>query len=144
MENAECKNHANHNEYGMGSFNLGMGNAGSKWYAKLWGAWGAWGMLAWGMQGATPMPRMLARLMLLECWHRECYQHMVCQLYWHDSCYWNVGMGLATSIWYANYIGMGLAIWGGSPIGTTPATSKCCAKKSFHMVHFVLDASTKI
>ena len=56
----------------------------------------------------------------------------------------NVGTGLADSKWYANSIGMGLAIGGGSPIGTTPATSKFCAKKSFHMVHFVLDASTKI
>jgi hypothetical protein len=57
MGNAVCRNHANHNEYGIGSFNLGMGNAGSKWYANPWGSWGAWGMLAWGMQGATPMPR---------------------------------------------------------------------------------------
>jgi hypothetical protein len=43
----------------------------------------------------------------------------------------NVGTGLADSIWYANYIGMGLAIGGVSPIGTTPATSNFCAKKKF-------------
>jgi hypothetical protein len=104
-------------------------------------------ILAWVMLVANGMPTFGDRGDRGEhgeCWHGLCYQHMVCQLYWHGSCYWNVGMGNATSIWYANYIGMGLAIGGGSPIGTTPATSKFCAKKTFHMVHFVLDASTKI
>jgi len=90
MENAECRNHANHNDYGIGSSRLGMGNAGSKWYAKLWGSWGSWGMLAWSMLTASGMPTILARLLLLESWHGECYQHMVCQLYWHGSCYRSV------------------------------------------------------
>ena len=100
MENARCRNHANHNEYGIGSSRLGMGNADSIWYANLWGSWGAWGMLAWSMLTASGMPRMLARLLLLESWHGECYQHMVCQLYWHGSCYRSVphiGMVCATS-----------------------------------------------
>jgi len=78
----------------------------------------------------------------------------------------NVGTGLADSIWYANYIGMGLAIgmlaWGMLPAYGMPTIlawvllQKCspywhgmcyqqlpCQKKSSIRVHFVLDISTK-
>lgn len=62
MENARCKNHANHNEYGIGSFNLGMGND--------------IGILAWGMLTANGMPTFGDRGEhgdRGECWHGECW-----------------------------------------------------------------------
>lgn len=56
MENAGCRIHANHNEYGIGSSRLGMVYATSIWYANYIGMVYAIGMLAWGMQSAGIMP----------------------------------------------------------------------------------------
>lgn len=65
--------------------------------------------LAWGMLTANGMPTFGDRGEHGECWHGECREQLLCQECWHGLCYWNLGMGNATSIWYANYIGMALA-----------------------------------
>jgi hypothetical protein len=105
MENARCRNHANYNGYGIGSFNLGMVYANSKWYAKIWGAWGAWGMLAWEMQSARIMPTFQTTWIIPNSWHGKCREQILCQdLLWIGKPP-NIGMGLATEVfpilaWY--------------------------------------------
>jgi hypothetical protein len=66
-------------------------------------------ILAWGMLTANGMPTFGDSGEHGECWHGECREQLLCQECWHGLCYWNLGMGNATSIWYANYIGMALA-----------------------------------
>ena len=111
----------------MGSWDLGMGNATSIWYANLWGSWG---MLAWGMQSARIMPT---------------FQTM--------QTFPIVGMGNAGSNSYAKTSsGLGslpILAWvllqEGSPYWHGVCYQQLpCQKKSSIRVHFVLDISTKI
>ena len=130
MGNAECRNHANHNDYGIGSSNLGMGNAGSKWYANLWGSWGAW-----------------------ESWHGLCRAQESCQPFRSIGSFPIVGMGNAGSKSYAKTSsGLGslpilawLLLWEGCVYWHGMCYQQLpCQKKSSIRVHYVLDISTKI
>ena len=145
MENARCRNHANHNGYGVGSFNLGMGNATSIWYANLWGAWGmqsarimptfqtTWIIPIVGMgnagsnsyaktlSGLGNLP-ILAWLLLQKCspyWHGMCYQQLPCQK--KSSIRVNFVLDMSTKIWYNK--GLDFWKWG------------ACAEKSFPKFH---------
>lgn len=103
----------------MGSiWNVGMGNAGSNYYAKNVGTTYAIGMLAWGMLPAYGMPTILARLLLQECspyWHGMCYQQLPCQK--KSSIRVNFVLDMTTKIWYNR--GLDFWRWG------------ACAEKSF-------------